>query len=172
MRSILEAQAGPTLIVAHSYGGWVTSALGPDAPNLAGIVYVAAFGPDEGETPAGVRGASTRSRRASPRSTPIAAGMLWLDPEGFVTGFASGVDPAEAAVLAATQKPVAAATLLSEEPLGAPAWKSRARRGTWSARRTRSSPPQAQRAVRPADGRHHLVGGVRAPAVHQPSRTW
>jgi pimeloyl-ACP methyl ester carboxylesterase len=49
--------------------------------------------------------------------------MLWLDPEGFVTGFASGVDPAEARVLAATQKPVAAATFGSTEPLGPPAWK-------------------------------------------------
>lgn len=123
VRSILEAQTGPTLIVAHSYGGWVTSALGPDAPNLAGIVFVAAFGPDEGETPAAFAALDPQPPGLAALH-PDAAGMLWLEPEGFVTGFASGVDPAEAWVLAATQKPVAAATLLSEEPLGAPSWTS------------------------------------------------
>jgi len=123
VRSILAEQAGPVLIVAHSYGGWVTSALGADAPNLAGIVFVAAFGPDEGETPAAFAALDPQPPGLAALH-PDAAGMLWLDPAGFVTGFASGVDPAEAAVLAATQKPVAAATLLSEEPLGTPAWKS------------------------------------------------
>lgn len=122
VRAILEAQTGPTLIVAHSYGGWVTSALGPDAPNLAGIVYVAAFGPDEGESPAALLGSGPQPPGLA-ALRPSADGMLWLDPEGFVTGFASGVDPAEARVLAATQKPVAAATFGSTEPLGPPAWK-------------------------------------------------
>jgi pimeloyl-ACP methyl ester carboxylesterase len=123
LRSVLAEQPGPTLVVAHSYGGWVTTALGEDAPNVAGIVYVAAFGPDEGETPAAFAALDPQPPGLAALH-PDAAGMLWLDPEGFVTGFASGVDPVEAKVLSAGQKPVAAATLLSEEPLGTPAWKS------------------------------------------------
>ena len=142
VRAILEAQTGPTLIVAHSYGGWVTTALGPDAPNLAGIVYVAAFGPDEGESPAALLGSGPQPPGLA-ALRPSADGMLWLDPEGFVTGFASGVDPAEARVLAATQKPVAAATFGSTEPLGPPAWKGVP---TWYLVATQDQiiPPQAQ----------------------------
>src|SRR6476660_4390152 len=46
VRQVLARQSGPTLLVAHSYGGEVISALGTDAPNVVGLVYVAAFGLD------------------------------------------------------------------------------------------------------------------------------
>jgi len=50
LRQVLEFQNGPTIVVGHSYGGQVITALGSDAPNVVGLVYVAAFGLDEGES--------------------------------------------------------------------------------------------------------------------------
>src|SRR5690242_5504926 len=50
LRHVLSRQSGPTVIGAHSYGGQITTALGEDAPNVVGLVYIAAFGLDEGES--------------------------------------------------------------------------------------------------------------------------
>src|ERR1700761_4803745 len=50
LRQVLEAQEGPVIVAGHSYGGTIITALGTDAPNVAGLVYVAAFGLDEGES--------------------------------------------------------------------------------------------------------------------------
>ena len=123
VRNVLSMQPGPTLLVAHSYGGYVVSSLGPDAPNVAGLVYVAAFGPDEGETPH----ALTSAEPAPPGFAalrPDEAGNLWLDPAGFLEFFMPDVDPAKARVYEASQKPVAGATFVSDEPLGEPTWRT------------------------------------------------
>src|ERR1700750_1886164 len=50
LREVLARQSGPPLVVGHSYGGQIMTALGTDAPNVAGLVYIAAFGLDEGES--------------------------------------------------------------------------------------------------------------------------
>src|SRR6202789_1711802 len=50
LRQVLRRQDGPTVVVGHSYGGQIMTALGTDAPNAVALVYVAAFGLDEGET--------------------------------------------------------------------------------------------------------------------------
>jgi alpha/beta hydrolase fold. len=50
LRQVLDLQDGPTIVAGHSYGGQVMTALGPDAPNVAGLVYIAAFGLDQGES--------------------------------------------------------------------------------------------------------------------------
>ena len=50
LRQVLELQDGPTIVAGHSYGGQIETALGTDAPNAAGLVYIAAFGLDEGES--------------------------------------------------------------------------------------------------------------------------
>ena len=123
VREVLALQTGPTLLVAHSFGGAVITALGADAPNVVGLVYKSAFAPDEGETMKALT-----SGDPQPPSVvafrPDAQGNLWLDPAGFVQYFASDVDPVQAQVMAAVQKPIAASEILSEEPFGAPAWKS------------------------------------------------
>src|ERR1700729_3938786 len=54
LRHVLELQSGPTLVAGHSYGGQIMTALGTDAPNVVGLVYIAAFGLDEGETIGGL----------------------------------------------------------------------------------------------------------------------
>ena len=50
LRQVLDRQDGPTIAVGHSYGGQIMTALGTDAPNVVGLVYIAAFGLDEGES--------------------------------------------------------------------------------------------------------------------------
>src|ERR1700754_1392060 len=50
LRQVLAAQDGPTIVAGHSYGGHIVTALGTDAPNVTGLVYIAAFGLDEGES--------------------------------------------------------------------------------------------------------------------------
>ncbi len=54
LRQVLEFQDGPTIVVGHSYGGQVMTALGHDAPNVVGLVYIAAFGLDQGESLGGL----------------------------------------------------------------------------------------------------------------------
>ena len=50
LRQVLELQDGPTIVAGHSYGGQIVTALGADAPNVVGLVYIAAFGLDQGES--------------------------------------------------------------------------------------------------------------------------
>ena len=50
VRHVLTRQSGPTVLVGHSYGGQVITSLGTDAPNVVGLVYIAGFGLDEGES--------------------------------------------------------------------------------------------------------------------------
>ena len=50
LRQVLNLQDGPAIVAGHSYGGQIMTALGTDAPNVAGLVYIAAFGLDEGES--------------------------------------------------------------------------------------------------------------------------
>ncbi len=83
------------------------------------LVYVSAFAPDEGETmKALVTGGPQPAGAAAIR--PDAQGFIWLDRDGFVQYFAPDVDPAQARVLAAVQKPIAASSFLGEES----AWKA------------------------------------------------
>jgi pimeloyl-ACP methyl ester carboxylesterase len=121
LRQVLTNQDGPTVVVGHSYGGQIMTALGADAPNVVGLVYIAAFGLDEGE--------SLGALLAQGPPTPALAhrlvdqsGFVWLSEDDFVHHFAADVDPVEARVLYAVQQPLAAAAF--EEVMGAPAWKS------------------------------------------------
>src|SRR2546430_9598144 len=50
LRQVLARQNGPTIVVGHSYGGQIMTALGTDAPNVVGLIYIAAFGLDQGES--------------------------------------------------------------------------------------------------------------------------
>ena len=121
LRQALAWQSGPTIVVGHSYGGQVMTALGADTPNVAGLVYIAAFGLDEGETISGVNGGY---------SPPRALANLIVDEKGFgrvpeddfVGHFAADVDPARAKVMHAAQQAVSMSVF--EDTMGTPAWKS------------------------------------------------
>ena len=118
---MLDRQDGPTIVAGHSYGGQIITALGTDAPNVAGLVYIAAFGLEEGESIGGLL--------AQGPPTPALAhldidkqGFAWLPEEDFVNHFAADVDTVQARVMYAVQQPLAASTL--DDVMGVPAWKS------------------------------------------------
>jgi pimeloyl-ACP methyl ester carboxylesterase len=121
LRQILIRQSGPTIVAGHSYGGQIMTALGADAPNVAALVYVAAFGLDEGESLGALLGAGP--------PTPALAhlivdeqGFSWLPEEDYVAHFASDVDPVKARVMHAVQQGLSMSTF--EDVMGVPAWKS------------------------------------------------
>jgi pimeloyl-ACP methyl ester carboxylesterase len=142
-RALVAAQDGPTLVVAHSFGGAIVTRLGAEAPNVIGLVYESAFAPDEGETMKALLSQAPQPRRAA-AIQPDARGYLWLDAAGFVKFFAPDVPPAQSRVLAAVQKPIAARVFFDETPFGPPAWKHLP---TWYLVTTEDQmiPPDAQR---------------------------
>src|SRR5262249_37584017 len=82
-RQVLAAQDGPTILVAHSYGGAVITQLGADAPNVVALVYVSAFAPAEGESMKGlITGGPQPAGAAAFRPDPN--GFIWLDQDGLV----------------------------------------------------------------------------------------
>ena len=121
LRQVLELQDGPTIVAGHSYGGQIITALGPDAPNVAGLVYIAAFGLDEGES----LGALLSQGPPPPALAHLVTdkqGLTWLPEDDFVHHFAADLDPARARVLHAVQQPIAGSAF--GETMGVPAWKS------------------------------------------------
>ncbi|HYT12876.1 MAG TPA: alpha/beta hydrolase [Candidatus Nitrosopolaris sp.] len=121
LRQVLARQDGPTIVAGHSYGGQIMTALGEEAPNVAGLVYVAAFGLDLGE--------SLGTILAQGPPTPAIAhlsidkqGYAWLPEDDFINHFAGDVDPVKAKVMFAVQQPLAVSAL--GEVMGVPAWKS------------------------------------------------
>ena len=127
--SLLEQIPGPVLAVGHSYGGAVITNTAAGAGNVVGLVYVAAFAPDEGETLGGIEEGSRDSvlssalmqfRYPTGRGEETAVEFA-IDPEQFHDAFAADVSPEQSAVMAATQRPVA--ELAFSEPNGEPAWK-------------------------------------------------
>jgi pimeloyl-ACP methyl ester carboxylesterase len=121
LRQVLEFQDGPTIVIGHSYGGQIITALGPDAANVVGLVYVAAFGLDEGES----LGALLSQGPVTPALAHLftdSRGFGWLSEDDFVNHFAGDVEPARARVLYAVQQPLASSAFT--DVMGVPAWKS------------------------------------------------
>jgi pimeloyl-ACP methyl ester carboxylesterase len=124
--SVIEQIPGPVLAVGHSYGGAVISNVA--AENVVGLVFVAAFAPDEGEPLGEVEAGSRDSVLMSalaPKTYPVSGGEeteFAIDPEKFRDAFAADLPPEQTAVMAATQRPVAGAAF--SEPSGPPSWKS------------------------------------------------
>jgi pimeloyl-ACP methyl ester carboxylesterase len=121
LRQVLARQTGPTLVAGHSYGGQIITALGTDAPNVVGLVYIAGFGLDQGE--------SIGALLAQGPPTPALAhliidqqGFAWLPEDDFVNHFAADVDPVKAKVMYAVQQPLSATAL--GDVMGVPAWKA------------------------------------------------
>jgi pimeloyl-ACP methyl ester carboxylesterase len=127
--SYLDQIPGPVLAVGHSYGGAVITNAATDADNVMGLVYVAAFAPDEGERLIEIEDGSKDSvlnsalmqlRYPTGEGTETAVEFA-IDPEKFHDAFAADLPEEQSAVMAATQRPVA--ELAFAEPTGAPAWK-------------------------------------------------
>jgi pimeloyl-ACP methyl ester carboxylesterase len=126
--SVLSQIDGPVVAVGHSYGGAVITNAATDSDNVVALVYVAAFAPDEGEMLGAVEAGSTDSVLNSalvPRQYPTADGgsatEFSIDPAKAREAFAGDLSEEQAALIAATQRPVAEAAFA--EPNGPPAWK-------------------------------------------------
>lgn len=118
-KRILDLQNGPSLLVGHSYGGMVITEAG-NAANVAGLVYIAAFQPDNGENLLDL------ANRIAPATTGIKAtadGFLYLDPAVFAADFAADIPPAEAEFMANSQ--VFPAKIAFEARITEAAWKNR-----------------------------------------------
>jgi pimeloyl-ACP methyl ester carboxylesterase len=122
LRHVLDLQDGPAIVAGHSYGGQIITALGADAPNVAGLVYIAAFGIDEGESLGALLGQGPPPPALEHLFTDP-QGFIWLPEDDFVKHFASGVDPVRARVLHAVQQPLAGSSFT--DVMGTPSWKSR-----------------------------------------------
>jgi pimeloyl-ACP methyl ester carboxylesterase len=121
LRHVLALQDGPTVIVGHSYGGLVMTALGNDAPNAVGLVYIAAFGLDEGESLGGLLAQGPPAPALAHQSVDE-EGFVWLTEDDFVNHFAGDVDPVKAKVLYAVQQPLSTSVLSAV--VSVPGWKS------------------------------------------------
>jgi pimeloyl-ACP methyl ester carboxylesterase len=112
---------GPVLLVGHSYGGAVLSEAG-DLPNVVGLVFVAAFAPDKGESLATIS-----ARVEGPGGANVAPdsdGYLWINPAKFQESFCQDVDDDEALVMAVTQKAPVGLAYVGEVSID-PAWKNK-----------------------------------------------
>jgi len=121
VRQVLVRQNGPTVLAGHSYGGQIITALGTDSPNVVGLVYVAAFGLDEGES----IGALLDQAPGGPALAHLDVdphGFAWMPEDDFVNHFAADVDRVKAKVMFAVQQPLHWSAV--EEVMGVPAWKS------------------------------------------------
>ena len=141
LRQVLDRQTGPTLLVGHSYGCQIITALGPHASNVVGLVYIAGFGLDEGES-IGQLLAQGPPTPALAHLDVDAQGFAWLPEDDFVNHFAADVEPARARAMHAVQQPLSWSAL--DDVMGPPAWKSHP---TWFmvAEGDQTIPPDAER---------------------------
>lgn len=119
-KRVLDLQDGPTLLVGHSYGGMVVTEAG-NSTNVAGLVYVAAFQPDKGESLLDL--ASSKPASGMNIRETKDGKYLYLDPAGFAADFAADLPKDEVAFLAKSQ--VFASKDAFSAKVGEPAWRTK-----------------------------------------------
>lgn len=119
-RKMVAQIKGPVLLVGHSYGGAVITQAGNE-PNVAGLVYIAAFAPDDGESPGGIT--QEHLPEAAPNLAPDSDGYLWVKPERFHDSFCQDLPRQEGQVMGVTQKAPLASTF--GDVVSNPAWKNK-----------------------------------------------
>src|SRR5262250_2486171 len=160
----LAAQDGPAILVGHSYGGVVITEAGND-PKVAGLVYIAAFAPDEGESISALI-KNPPPGAPVPPILPPQDGYLYLDRAKFRASFAADVSPEMAAFMADSQVPWGLEAL--NGAITQPAWRTKP---SWYLVSTEDKmiPPDAQRAMsKRAGSTVSEVTGSHAVYVSQP----
>jgi pimeloyl-ACP methyl ester carboxylesterase len=109
VRRAAEALEGPVLLVGHSYGGAVITEAAHLCPNVKGLVYIAGFALDKGESLAILAASAPVAPPGAAAFRPDKYGFLWIDREMFADNFCQDVDKTEALVMAATQRPLSVA---------------------------------------------------------------
>ncbi|HEY1248657.1 MAG TPA: alpha/beta hydrolase, partial [Nitrososphaera sp.] len=114
----IDLVGAPVILVGHSYGGFVTTNAAYNNPNVKGLVYIAAFAPDEGQSLG-----NFIDFKKFPKGFLVFdnGGFVYVNPDAFGQALAQDIDPAETKVMAAAQKPFNQ-SILSEKS-GSPAWK-------------------------------------------------
>lgn len=120
LRKMVRQQEGKVLLVGHSYGGAVITEAG-DLANVSGLVYVAAFAPDAGESPGAITGQAPPEAIAN--IAPDSDGYLWIGYDKYHESFCQDLDPKEAWVMSVTQKAPLGSTFA--DTITAPAWKKK-----------------------------------------------
>jgi pimeloyl-ACP methyl ester carboxylesterase len=164
-RRVIGAQDGPVILVGHSYGGTVITEAGND-PQVAGLVYVAAFAPDAGESVASLIKDPPPDAPVPP-ILPPQDGYLLLDRAKFPASFAADVDPEKATFMADSQVPWGVAALSGS--IEEPAWKTKP---SWYLVTTEDKmiPPPAQRFMAKRAGSTITeVSGSHAVFLSQPA---
>jgi pimeloyl-ACP methyl ester carboxylesterase len=160
----LATQTGPAILVGHSYGGVVITEAG-NGPSVAGLVYIAAFAPDKGESVSSLI-KNPPAGAPVPPIMPPQDGYLFLDRAKFRASFAADVSPAAASFMADSQVPWGVEAL--NGPVTEPAWKTKP---SWYLVSTEDKmiPPDAQRAMSKRAGSTVVeVEGSHAVYVSQP----
>jgi pimeloyl-ACP methyl ester carboxylesterase len=163
-RRAIAAQGGPVLLVGHSYGGVVITEAGTD-PKVAGLVYIAAFAPDRGESVSSLIKDPPPGAPVPP-ILPPQDGFLFLDQAKFQFSFAADVDDDTAAFMASSQVPWGVEALSGT--ITEPAWKTKP---SWYlvSSEDRMIPPPAQRMMSKRAGSAVAeVAGSHAVYVSQP----
>jgi pimeloyl-ACP methyl ester carboxylesterase len=164
-RQLIDAQEGPVLLVGHSYGGAVITEAGND-PKVTGLVYIAAFAPDRGESVSSLI-KNPPPGAPVPPILPPRDGFLLLDRERFAASFAADVDGETAKFMADSQVPWGIAAL--EGAVSEPAWRTKP---SWYLVATDDHmiPPPAQRAMASRAGAAVTeTGGSHAVYVSRPA---
>jgi pimeloyl-ACP methyl ester carboxylesterase len=164
-KRVLAALDGPVILVGHSYGGAVITEAGNDS-KVVGLVYIAAFAPDKGESVASLIKDPPPGAPVPP-ILPPENGYLRLDKEKFAASFAADVDPDLAAFMADAQVPWGVEALTGT--ISEPAWKSKP---SWYlvAADDRMIPPPAQRLMATRAGATVVeAAGSHAIYVSQPA---
>lgn len=120
-RKMIAQQNGPVLLVGHSYGGAVITEAG-NAPNVVGLVYIAAFAPEAGESLSEIAQAAPPPAGAV-NVVPDTDGYVWINPARFRESFCQDLPADEARVMAVTQKAPVGSTFGNKVTV--PAWKSK-----------------------------------------------
>jgi len=121
VRGLLSNTKGPTILVGHSYGGAVVTGAATGVSHVKGLVYIAAFGLDEGESLESL----AKSGPPAPGAAAIAPddkGLLWIDRAKFRDAFAADATADEAYVMAAVQRPLSLVSFAGKQ--GSPAWRT------------------------------------------------
>ena len=119
-KPVIDAQKGPVVLVGHSYGGAVITGASVGSPNVKALVYIAAFGPDSGESIE--KTYDTYPAKLHKYVTPDAAGFLYIERSKFKEGLAADVPDTERNVMAATQRPIAGS--IFSQQFSTPGWKT------------------------------------------------
>ena len=118
-KAAIDAMNGPVVLVGHSYGGSIITEAGND-PNVTALVYIAAFAPNDGESPASIEQALPQASKAF---KPDSNGLWWIDEAHFAADFAADIPPAEAHFMALSQVPISTDSFTHK--VTNPAWKTK-----------------------------------------------